>query len=336
MPDYKEYHCPVCNRQFEDGDDIVTCPECGTPHHRECYNLTGHCVNQGLHSANYSFLDDQKRAKYDHENIVEQAKTERAQNIGSMPIGDNEDEAETKSFSDIAGMIMPDPVKTKYDSDSSKIDGYEIGDIAATIRTNIDTYLKKFKKQSDKRSKIGWNWGAFLFGSLYMFFRKMYKQGFAFLTLIVSTILISDTIMIKMAPNYIHAMQEFMNSYIQGEFKTTQAVMDAMKVVTGSSDAQTAVTIAYITYGVIFLIRIIAALFSDYFYKQTVYNIIKRVSDLLDNGASFTQTPLFAPQQAELSQAQMKRMYLANKGGISVFAPMLVISFIYLILSIIS
>ena len=60
MPNYEKYKCPVCNQQFSRDDDIVTCPECGTPHHRECYGLTGHCVNRGLHSTGYSFLEEHK------------------------------------------------------------------------------------------------------------------------------------------------------------------------------------------------------------------------------------------------------------------------------------
>ena len=34
MSIYNNCVCPVCKKQFEDGDDIVVCPECGTPHHR--------------------------------------------------------------------------------------------------------------------------------------------------------------------------------------------------------------------------------------------------------------------------------------------------------------
>ena len=30
MPSYKNEKCPVCNQEFKDGDDIVTCPVCGT------------------------------------------------------------------------------------------------------------------------------------------------------------------------------------------------------------------------------------------------------------------------------------------------------------------
>lgn len=41
--------CVVCNQVFKDGDDIVVCPVCGSPHHRSCYEKLGHCQNESLH-----------------------------------------------------------------------------------------------------------------------------------------------------------------------------------------------------------------------------------------------------------------------------------------------
>ena len=41
--EFTQYNCPVCKKQFEKGDDIVVCPECGAPHHRECYEQNGKC-----------------------------------------------------------------------------------------------------------------------------------------------------------------------------------------------------------------------------------------------------------------------------------------------------
>ena len=35
--------CPVCEKRFGEKDDIVVCPECGTPHHRECYAKNNSC-----------------------------------------------------------------------------------------------------------------------------------------------------------------------------------------------------------------------------------------------------------------------------------------------------
>jgi len=52
---YENNSCPVCGKQFQPGDDIVTCPECGTPHHRACYRELGHCAHQALHGDGYTF-----------------------------------------------------------------------------------------------------------------------------------------------------------------------------------------------------------------------------------------------------------------------------------------
>ena len=47
--------CPVCNEKFNENDEIVVCPDCGTPHHRNCYNSLGECKNKSLHSEGFSF-----------------------------------------------------------------------------------------------------------------------------------------------------------------------------------------------------------------------------------------------------------------------------------------
>lgn len=46
---YSRLCCPVCKVKFKDDDDIVVCPVCGAPHHRECYNQTGHCAYEQFH-----------------------------------------------------------------------------------------------------------------------------------------------------------------------------------------------------------------------------------------------------------------------------------------------
>lgn len=50
---YTNEQCPVCGKKFTDSDDIVVCPECGTPHHRQCYNDNGGCSNEGKHTEGF-------------------------------------------------------------------------------------------------------------------------------------------------------------------------------------------------------------------------------------------------------------------------------------------
>lgn len=53
--DYIGYRCPVCDKDFIQDDDVVVCPECGTPHHRDCYDSIGHCANIEKHGEDFDF-----------------------------------------------------------------------------------------------------------------------------------------------------------------------------------------------------------------------------------------------------------------------------------------
>ena len=57
--EFTENKCPVCDKQFKKGDDIVVCPECGAPHHRECYEKVVHCHFADKHGADFSFEKEQ-------------------------------------------------------------------------------------------------------------------------------------------------------------------------------------------------------------------------------------------------------------------------------------
>lgn len=46
---YTGYTCAICNQPFTDDDDVVACPECGTPFHRACYDRVGHCPFEEQH-----------------------------------------------------------------------------------------------------------------------------------------------------------------------------------------------------------------------------------------------------------------------------------------------
>ena len=58
MARYTNNHCPVCEQAFTDADDIVVCPECGTPYHRECWKKVGACVHEAEHAAGFEWKPD--------------------------------------------------------------------------------------------------------------------------------------------------------------------------------------------------------------------------------------------------------------------------------------
>lgn len=49
MTDFTGSKCPVCGKAFTAHDDIVVCPDCGAPYHRECYVQAGKCAFADKH-----------------------------------------------------------------------------------------------------------------------------------------------------------------------------------------------------------------------------------------------------------------------------------------------
>ena len=41
MSDYIGAKCIVCEKEFTKDDEIVVCPDCGTPYHKACYLKEG-------------------------------------------------------------------------------------------------------------------------------------------------------------------------------------------------------------------------------------------------------------------------------------------------------
>ena len=55
MPKYYGCPCEGCGRPLALTDDIVVCPDCGAPYHRECYEKLGRCIHTPAHGAGYEW-----------------------------------------------------------------------------------------------------------------------------------------------------------------------------------------------------------------------------------------------------------------------------------------
>ena len=303
---FENQSCPVCNRQFEDGDDIVCCPECGTPHHRECYNLIGHCVNRGLHKSNYSYYE---------ENIKKEEP--------KAADGNNAEETEQEMH---GGFFPPFPnaadfTKNPYDADSTTIDGEALGDVAATVRSNAPRFVGVFKHFEQNKTKASWNWGAFIFGHYYLFFRKMFKQAIILLCVNLTLSSVMSLLAIKLAPLTYAALGEL--AKLNTATVDANAFSEKINEITALADFKN-LEIIYLAFAAAMLIiRICVAIFADYMYKDAVTGMIKQVNKKLEEGAAFN-TPTLSPQEEEsfnLSQEQLRRLYLSRRGGISIWAP---------------
>ena len=78
---YKDESCPVCSEKFKEGDDIVVCPECGTPYHRHCYNKTKRCINESKHG---EYFYSNKKIKSIKESLNKKEKEEKEEKEESI------------------------------------------------------------------------------------------------------------------------------------------------------------------------------------------------------------------------------------------------------------
>lgn len=358
MPSYKNQKCPVCNQEFKDGDDIVTCPICGTPHHRECYNKIGHCFNEDKHAQGYEFKksnevkSEEKASPADKSTPVgsyfspqnsaneengESAKSENAEHKSNTKkcVNCGEEINKNAPFCNKCGARQPmdnpsNPqsfipnFNTGYEHSNLTIDGESAEDVAGVIKTNIPKFIDKFKSGK----KFSWNWAGFIFGPYYLFFRKMYKEGSIFLALQLIASLVAQGLYAKpyaklmqfVSDNAAAISSGKLSSDLVSKFSTLYEKILPMMLI---------MTVANLVF------HIIIALCSNNFYKATVIKKVKDVNQKIDEGGMLEQMMPFN-NSAPLSQDDLKKLYLNKVGGTTFFAPVMAFCILDIITSIIS
>ncbi len=172
----KELHCAFCKAILFDDDDVVFCPECGAPHHRECYQSLGHCARVEYHGREEQAEEVKERSELDREGQV-------CRNCGKMSSSDtlfcpycNARFIEPEQNAKPTAQADPfDPYNGVEPED--EINGVSATEVATYVRINTRRYLPCFKKMAKTGSRVNWNWSAFLFGPSWLFFRKCHFYG---------------------------------------------------------------------------------------------------------------------------------------------------------------
>lgn len=209
MKNYRKFgDCPLCKAECKSDEDVVVCPECGAPYHRECYNSVGQCVYKEKHSQGFSYaaLDDKNGAEKQKNNSELNAETPKkehkkcprcfnespidapfCQKCG-YPFSENNEHSET-TFN---GIPIPPPFDPLFGLNKDEtINDIKISEFAQYIKGNLLYYIPIFKNISEK-NKSKFNFSAFLFSGAWFLYRKLYKIGIAltsavFLLSILST-----------------------------------------------------------------------------------------------------------------------------------------------------
>lgn len=196
---YKGVSCPVCGQPFQEGDDIVVCPECGAPHHRACYKQLGHCaMEQQLHPQHLSWQnpnDQPPAAAADGSDDIIcpncglfcHSEDESCPNCHfplknkteSQPSNNNQRPVVENPFDEVSGQEQSPDFESMFGAiyENDQIGGFAAKDFIFVIRQNYVYFLRVFKILAQRAKAKVFNWSAFFFGFLYFFYRKMYKIG---------------------------------------------------------------------------------------------------------------------------------------------------------------
>lgn len=233
--DFKNYTCPVCDERFKDGDDVVVCPECGAPHHRDCYEQTGHCYYENRHSDDFSFEEIKKENQSGADNKDEEDwvcpncgyKNERnaffcigcgkplnapRENVSSQSAQSGAQNTQqgktTPPFGFGASYVATDPLGG-LNSEEEIADNVTAGEMAKFVGKNT-TYFSIVFSRIRKINRSRFSFSAFIFSGGYFLYRKMYFLGTVIALAMIALNVLSTYIMIT--PEWSQCYNDIMNT----------------------------------------------------------------------------------------------------------------------------
>ncbi|MBO5232529.1 MAG: DUF2628 domain-containing protein [Clostridia bacterium] len=288
--------CPVCGAYIFDNDDLVFCPECGAPHHRDCYEALGHCAYKDKHGTDEGYDPDkfkenvaspereqpdskaEKNCRFCGERLEENEKV--CHNCGRPQIN-----ARNTPFGPGIAITMDPLGGVAPDEMIEDIPAKEVKDFVAI---NTQRYLPRFKAMNNKK-KGSWNWAAFLVPHVWFFYRKMYFQGvlFTLLTLASSLFLLPLSAVVSTFPREATSSTVMLAKYMAENVAAINGLPIYLALAGGIAEI---------------VIRIIAGFKGDRIYRKAAIADVKRV------------------KAKENESEEPLNLQLAKKGGVNIFA----------------
>ena len=180
---YTGQTCPVCGGAFGESDDIVVCPVCGAPHHRDCYKQHGECAYNDRHGEGFRWEPVKAAGENPGQGgspfANEGEAQEQRNGYGQDPY------AGQNGAGDYGGQVPPffrpaDPFSLFPEEVAEEVKTREAADF---VQMNAIRYIQKFFYRKEGRKTF--NWAAFIFSPYWFFFRKLYRVGAVFLAFIL-------------------------------------------------------------------------------------------------------------------------------------------------------
>ncbi len=274
MISYVGLDCPACHRPFIEEDDIVVCPVCGAPHHRDCWNRLGHCACEESHGTDHEW----KRPKG-----TPHGTEKRCPRCGTMnpeeglfciqcglPLSQDEAQAtagQGASYSPFgagqrgATVVFVDPMGGVDPSET--IDEIPVTEIASFLGSNSAYYLPRFVSMHKNKSSVNLNWAAGILDGFWMLYRRMIKPFLIFMGIM----LLLDIPYLILSGQYLSAMVQDIDYVLNNRAVNPLLYNPAEELVLAAN------ILSYVT----MLVRVGMLLFGNRIYMAFVMKKVRRI-----------------------------------------------------------
>lgn len=222
--------CKCCNGYLFEEDDVVFCPVCGAPHHRDCYNSLGHCALEELHGTDKQYDSSKDQPKKEQETAKEEVtpeKTPSADETKCQMCGETYDMSEnscpkcgTANTQKFGGRYIMFDFLGGVPADYDLGDNVTADEAKRFVAANTNKYIPKFAGMKNGK-KASLNILALLFPAPWLLSRKMYGLGalVAAVEIALKTLLfpfvssVMNSVPEENISNYQSMMQYFADNY---------------------------------------------------------------------------------------------------------------------------
>lgn len=201
---YEGLSCPVCTKPFSEQDDAVVCPQCGLPHHRDCWKSIGKCFAEDKHGTDRQWSREQLHndASVDpaptSTRVCQHCHTENAEYAEfctrcGCPLDIEDWHSAPQEGNPFVGEYTPFGQPFETYSSEEQIGATNAADLAAIVGNNTHYYVDRFRRIQHSNSG-GWNWAAFLLAPIWLFYRKQYALGALYLVLQIMSSVITGVV----------------------------------------------------------------------------------------------------------------------------------------------
>ncbi len=275
--------CPVCGETFDIQDDVVACPGCGAPHHRQCYKDNGGCAYEDKHTEGYEWKRSEDTEEMGGEIICGVCGAPNpegrlfcrncssplsADNVaaddGGFPgsyFGQTSDRAggteggAPGGYYAFGGMVSPI-------SDGDTIEGVPVGDLKRFLGESWYYYIPQFINFSKTGKKVSFNFAALFLQGIWFISRKMYVLGGVLLSLMIGIGFFEA--------RFIGELMPISQQYIEGNIEPMMQFISEKPLLALSLVAASVLE---------FAIYILSALFANRLYMRHCIRTVKQINN---------------------------------------------------------